>query len=244
MISKFLKLYVEKLQKFSLEMNRIQQAILLSNNNVRTLALEVQEKFKQLFAEMIKKESLDSESMEENSQIKIIYLLMKQIQKINAEKRSLTRNACDLLDKYLESLDEHLKIFEINNDNDTDLLNTILLIKPVIRQPVGGKALVVDLIKQMENGQTKSINQSRQSENGESTSLNQSSQSDLMVVDDMNKNVEMLSENFIEGMLLKDMPSGNDFETKVNMSELIHRLNNLQHFTDKIFDICLEMRSR
>lgn len=227
MTAEFLKLYVENLEIFSLEMNRTEELIRLSNNDIIALTLVVEEKLKRLFTEMIDKQSVDSDLMEPNSQIKAIYVLMKQIQNINAEKRSLTRKACDILDKYLVSLDENIGNVEMNNDSDTELSNAICSIKPHIRQPsVGGNALVVDLIRKIENDKTKN-----------------ESKTDLMVVDDVNKNVEMFSQNFIKGMSLNDMPSANA-EPKSNVSELIHRLDNLQHFTDKIVDICLEMRRR
>lgn len=225
MTSAFIDFYIPILEVFSVELNRNEQLIRLLNNNNKMLTMEVQEKLTQLFADMIKKQQVDMEHIEHNSQIKLIYLLMKQMQKNDAEKRSLTRKTCDILDKYLASLYEKVGSLTTNvngNVRDKELFNALVSIQSKIGQPVRGKAKIVDSIKKMENGKTTN-----------------EKETNLVVLDDVNKNEAFFCQD-LKGTSF----TGGSIESNSNIAALIHRMENLQMFTDKIFDICLEMKSR
>lgn len=227
MSSQFLRFYISNLKVFTHEMNRNQQLLQLLNTNIKAVTLEVQQKLKQLFAEMMKKQRFyDDTTAQQNSKIKIIYLLIRHIQKNQAEKRSLTRKACDILDKYLTLLNERANIAAAYHPNVEDrhgdeLLKTLSSIKLEINQPVQGNAVIIDLIKKMENGSAKE------------------SESNVMILDDVNKNIEVFSSvhNF-NGLAFEDTSK----KVTNNISDLIYRMDNLQVFTDKIVDICKEMR--
>lgn len=210
-------------------MTRNQKLVEILNENIRTLNLEVQQKLKHLFAEMIKEQRLNEDTTEQNSQIKIIYLLMRQIQKSQAEKRSLTRKACDVLDKYLVSLKQQVQsatAYDLNSDNHGDeLRKTLLSIKMKMNQPVQGNAVIIDLIKKIESGRAPN-----------------SIPSDMMILDDVNKNIELFSSvrNFNS---LKKYAAITK-EAVSNVSDPVHRVDNLQVFTDKIVDIGLDIKNR
>lgn len=229
MTAQFFNYYVSNLELLSVDLTRNQKLVEILNENIKTLSSEVQEKLKYLFAEMVRKPSWNEDSAEQNSQIKIIYLLTRQMQKSQAEKRSLTREACHILDKYLVSFEQKVQSLTTHHLNSEDrhgeeLRNTLLSIKPLINQPVQGKAVIIDLIKKIESG-----------------SGPNSKQSDGMILDDVNKNIELFSsvQNF-NSLKFAAMAK----EAVHNVSDLIHRVDNLQVFTDKIVDICSEIKNR
>lgn len=220
MTTQFLRFYVSNLKVLSSEMNRNQQLLQLLNDNIKRLTLEAEQRLKQFFADMMKSKRLYEDPVEQNTQIKIIYLLLKQIQKSDAEKRSLTRKACDILDKYLASLYDEVKSATTLNVQDRhggELLQMLSSIQLQTDQPLQGNAVIIDLIKKMENGRAQNSNESN-----------------VLVLDDVNRNIEVIGsvQNF------KSLAVTN------NISDLIYRLDNQQVFTDKIMDICMDMKIR
>lgn len=227
MASHFLKSYVSNLERLSIEMNQNQKLVILVNDNIKSLTVEVQQKFQQLLAEATKKQRFH-EDPAIWSQIKIIYLLMRQIQKSEAVKRSLTRSSCDILDKYLASLDEKVNSATAHHRNDDhhadEFLKTLTSIKLHINQPVQGNAVIIDLIKKMENGRE-----------------DDAKESNTVGGDGVNENIEVPS----SAQNIKSLTSDDRAEkAKNNVSDLIHQMDNLQVFTDKIIDMCLEMKSK
>lgn len=221
MTTEFLNLYLANLKVFANEMDRNEQLIRLLNDSIKTLTLEVQHKLKQLFTEIITKQQMDMGPLEQNTQIKSIYFLIKQIQKIETEKRVLTRKVCDILDNYLNSFNVTSQV--VGDVCDGELINIFSSIKPKVDHSVRPKVLIVDLIKKTESEDRKNDNESN---------LRVSHNVDKSVVDGFQN---------LNGVPFEDMPNS---EIRNNVSDLIHRMDNLQVFTDKIFDICMEMRSR
>lgn len=145
MTSNFFNFYISNLDNLCVEMYRSQRLIQTKNDNIKMLSMEADEKLKQLFHDTIKHQKSPYKASLQSSHIKQIYLLLKQIQKNETEKTSLTRNACDILDKYIARLNERIK-----TDSGNNLHKAIVSVKREIEQPVQGSAAIIDLIKKIE----------------------------------------------------------------------------------------------
>ncbi len=219
MMSQFLKSYISNMDVLCKELFRNQRSIQVLSDNIKTLTSDVEQKFKQLVVDMMKKQrSHGDDETNRNFQIKVIYLLIRQIQKSDAEKRSLTRKACDILDKYLASMGRNVEIAQTHHPNeDEDLLKTLSSIKLEVSQPMQGNAAIIDLIKKMESGGP--------DENAKAST-------------DVNKNVEVF------GTAADNCSDSTFGDVAKQITNLISRMDNLQAFTDKVIDICSEMRNR
>lgn len=215
MTSKFLQFYISNLEVLSTEIKRNRCSIQQLGEQIKTLTLEAKQKLHSLFVE-----KLHEDDNKQNDKIKIVYLLIRKIQKCEAKKRTLTRRACGVLDRYFESLDEKLKTASTyHNFNEDDqkgeLFKTLLSIKFKINEPPEGNAAMIGLMKKIDDGH---------SDNSKST---QSA-----------ANVEVLSPG-------QTIESSNGIkESKSNESDLMYPIDNLQDFIDRICSIRSEMKKR
>ncbi|XP_037031249.1 PHD finger protein ING1-like [Bradysia coprophila] len=231
MASQFVNFYVGNLSTLSKEIQLNQHLIQLVVERKKTVTSDLQQKFKQLVMDMIKKRKLNhADVADRDFQIKKIYFQVRQIRTLEDYKQTLTRESCDILDKYFASLGREVESIESNPVNadgqDDELAKTLASIKLHLDKPVEGDAVVVDVIKKMEK-RDRDSEQRDQEDHG----------SDF---DGSNGNSDLFSTEF-KKITLEEML---EQRTKNIASDMTPQMDNLQTFIDKVVSICSEMKDR
>ncbi|KAG4080081.1 hypothetical protein HA402_014521 [Bradysia odoriphaga] len=237
MTSQFVNFYVGNLSTLSNKIKQNEKSIQLVVDRIKTVTSDLQQKFKQLVVDMIKKQTLShADVADRDTQIKKMYCDIRQIRKLEDLKQTVTRESCDLLDKYFESLGREVESIESNSVNagaqDDELSKTLASIKLHLNKPVEGDAVVIDVIKKMEK-RDRDSEQNDQEDGG----------SDF---DGANTNIDLFgTELEFKKITLEDMleRKTKDIALDVDMTPQME-MDNLQTFIDKVVGICAEMKDR
>lgn len=228
MTYQFLSSYITSLSLLSKELGQNQRSIVRLNDSTKVSTLDIQQKFQEMFVDTIKLQTHPFDDDDEeaaalvrrDSKLRLIYLLVRQIQRNEAEKQFLTREGCKIVDKFFASVNRSVENaaahYTSTGDHGGLLLKTVDFVKDQLNQPVAGNAVIVELIKKLEKEQAE--------KNGKTSDVNENHE-------------EMDKPGTSQSFMLREM--AREMETLTT-----ERIDNLQAFSEKVLNICTDIRRR